>query len=52
MVPFIIVLAVLLVVAIIVVIASIKVVPQSRAYVVERLGSYKEMKTCLPCFLV
>jgi regulator of protease activity HflC (stomatin/prohibitin superfamily) len=42
MVPFIIVLAVLLVVAIIVVIASIKVVPQSRAYVVERLGSYKE----------
>ena len=42
MVPFIIVLAVLLVVVIIVVIASIKVVPQSRAYVVERLGSYKE----------
>ena len=42
MVPFIIVLAVLLVVAIIVVIASIKIVPQSRAYVVERLGSYKE----------
>jgi regulator of protease activity HflC (stomatin/prohibitin superfamily) len=42
MVPFIIVLAVLLVVAIIIVIASIKVVPQSRAYVVERLGSYKE----------
>ncbi len=42
MVPFLIVLAVLLVVAIIIVIASIKIVPQSRAYVVERLGSYKE----------
>ena len=42
MVPLIVVLAVLLVVAIIVVISSIKIVPQSRAYVVERLGSYKE----------
>ena len=42
MIPLIIVLAVLLVVAIIVVISSIKIVPQSRAYVVERLGSYKE----------
>ena len=38
----IIVLAVLLVVAIIIVIASIKIVPQSKAYVIERLGSYKE----------
>ncbi len=38
----IIVLAVLLVVAIIIVIASIKIVPQSKAFVVERLGSYKE----------
>ena len=42
MIPLIVVLAVLLVVAIIVVISSIKIVPQSRAYVVERLGSYKE----------
>ena len=37
----IIVLAVLLVVAIIVAIASIKIVPQSKAYVIERLGAYK-----------
>ena len=42
MIPLIVVIAVLLVVAIIVVISSIKIVPQSRAYVVERLGSYKE----------
>ena len=32
----------LIVVLIILVIANIKIVPQSRAYVIERLGTYKE----------
>ncbi|MBR3868723.1 MAG: SPFH/Band 7/PHB domain protein [Clostridia bacterium] len=39
---WIIVLAVLIVFALVIVIANIKVVPQSKAYVVERLGAYKE----------
>ena len=51
MIPLIVVLAVLLVVAIIVAISSIKIVPQSRAYVVERLGSYKETWQTGPHFL-
>ncbi len=37
-----IVMGILLVVAIIIIIASIKIVPQSKAFVVERLGAYKE----------
>ena len=39
---WIIILAVLIVFALVIVIANIKVVPQSKAYVVERLGAYKE----------
>jgi len=39
---WIIVLAVLIVFALVIVIANIKIVPQSKAYVVERLGAYKE----------
>ncbi len=36
------ILAVLIVFAIVIIIANIKIVPQSKAYVVERLGAYKE----------
>ena len=36
------ILAVLIVFAIVIIIANIKIVPQSKAYVVERLGDYKE----------
>ena len=36
------VLGIFLFVAVVIVIASIKIVPQSKAYVVERLGAYKE----------
>ncbi len=32
----------LIIVLIIIIISNIKVVPQSRAYVIERLGTYKE----------
>ena len=39
---WIIILAVLIVFALVVIIANIKIVPQSKAYVVERLGAYKE----------
>ncbi|MBQ2736976.1 MAG: SPFH/Band 7/PHB domain protein [Clostridia bacterium] len=35
-------LGIILAVAVIVVIASVKIVPQSKAYVIERLGAYKE----------
>ena len=42
MIPLFVVLGIILFVAIIIVIASIKIVPQSRAFVVERLGAYKE----------
>ena len=39
---WIIILAVLIIFALVIVIANIKIVPQSKAYVVERLGAYKE----------
>ncbi len=39
---WIIILAVLIVFALVIVIANIKIVPQSKAYVVERLGAYKD----------
>ena len=39
---WIIILAVLVVFVLVIVIANIKIVPQSKAYVVERLGAYKE----------
>ncbi len=39
---WIIILAVLIVFALVIVIANIKIVPQSKAYVVERLGTYKD----------
>ena len=42
MIALFVVLGILLFVAIIIVIASIKIVPQSKAFVVERLGAYKE----------
>ncbi len=39
---WIIILAVLIIFVLVIVIANIKIVPQSKAYVVERLGAYKE----------
>ena len=35
-------LGILIVIILILVVANIKVVPQSRAFVIERLGAYKE----------